>query len=50
MIEFGNFYQLIAKNHFPLAGNPACAKIAAWQRDQQHGLLSEVGPAPRVSA
>ena len=41
MIEFGNFYQLIAKNHLSHWLETLPAQIAAWQRDQQHGLLKQ---------
>lgn len=39
MIDFGNFYQLIAKNHLSHWLETLPAQIAAWQRDQ-HGLLN----------
>ncbi len=42
MIEFGNFYQLIAKNHLSHWLETLPAQIATWQRDQQHG--AQVGP------
>ena len=41
MIEFSNFYQLIAKNHLSHWLETLPAQIAAWQRDQQHGLLKQ---------
>ena len=41
MIEFGNFYQLIAKNHLSHWLETLPAQIATWQRDQQHGLLKQ---------
>ncbi len=42
MIEFGNFYQLIAKD--PLLSRwleTLPAQIAAWQRGEQHGLFKQ---------
>ncbi|EDI0662679.1 tRNA 5-methoxyuridine(34)/uridine 5-oxyacetic acid(34) synthase CmoB, partial [Salmonella enterica subsp. enterica serovar Muenchen] len=41
MIEFGNFYQLIAKNHLSHWLETLPAQIAAWQREQQHGLFKQ---------
>ncbi len=41
MIEFGNFYQLIAKSPLSHWLDTLPAQIAAWQRDQQHGLLKQ---------
>ena len=41
MIAFSNFYQLIAKNHLSHWLETLPAQIAAWQRDQQHGLLKQ---------
>ncbi|CDL42048.1 tRNA (5-methoxyuridine) 34 synthase [Citrobacter freundii] len=40
MIDFGNFYQLIAKNHLSHWLETLPAQIAAWQRDQ-HGLFKQ---------
>ncbi len=40
MIDFGNFYQLIAKNHLAHWLETLPAQIAAWQRDQ-HGLFKQ---------
>ncbi|EED8450301.1 tRNA 5-methoxyuridine(34)/uridine 5-oxyacetic acid(34) synthase CmoB, partial [Salmonella enterica subsp. enterica serovar Ohio] len=40
MIEFGNFYQLIAKNHLSHWLETLPAQIAAWQREQ-HGLFKQ---------
>ncbi len=41
MIEFGNFYQLIAKNHLSHWLETLPAQIAARQREQQHGLFKQ---------
>lgn len=41
MIEFGNFYQLIAKNHLSHWLETLPAQIASWQREQQHGLFKQ---------
>ena len=38
MIDFGNFYSLIAKNHLSHWLETLPAQIANWQREQQHGL------------
>lgn len=40
MIDFGNFYQLIAKNHLSHWLETLPAQIATWQRDQ-HGLFKQ---------
>ena len=39
MIDFGNFYSLIAKNHLSHWLETLPAQIANWQREQQHGRL-----------
>lgn len=41
MIEFGNFYQLIAKNHLSHWLETLPAQIASRQREQQHGLFKQ---------
>ena len=43
MIDFGNFYSLIAKNHLSHWLETLPAQIANWQREQQHGLFKR-GP------
>ncbi|SUG77592.1 tRNA (5-methoxyuridine) 34 synthase [Salmonella enterica subsp. enterica] len=48
MIEFGNFYQLIAKNHLSHWLETLPAQIAAWQREQQHGLFKTVVERGRI--
>ena len=40
MIDFGNFYQLIAKHHLSHWLETLPAQIAAWQR-AQHGLSQQ---------
>jgi len=39
MIDFGNFYSLIAKNHLSHWLETLPAQIANWQREQQHGCF-----------
>ena len=41
MIDFGNFYSLIAKNHLSHWLETLPAQIANWQREQQHGLFKQ---------
>lgn len=41
MIDFGNFYFLIAKNYFLHWLETLPAQIANWQREQQHGLFKQ---------
>ena len=39
MIDFGNFYSLIAKNHLSHWLETLPTQIANWQREQQHGCF-----------
>ncbi|WP_428997908.1 DUF1698 domain-containing protein, partial [Pseudomonas aeruginosa] len=41
MIDFGNFYSLIAKNHLSHWLETLPTQIANWQREQQHGLFKQ---------
>lgn len=41
MIDFGNFYQLIAKNHLSHWLETLPAQIAAWQRESLHGQFKQ---------
>ncbi|XPE41686.1 DUF1698 domain-containing protein [Shigella flexneri] len=49
MIDFGNFYQLIAKNHLSHWLETLPAQIAAWQRDISTVFLNN-GQTPSSSA
>ncbi len=51
MIDFSNFYQLIAKKPaVSLAGDALPAQVAAWQRDALHGKFREWERAVEFSA
>ena len=41
MIDFGNFYQLIAKNHLSHWLETLPGQIAAWQRESLHGQFKQ---------
>ncbi|MCU6666450.1 MAG: tRNA 5-methoxyuridine(34)/uridine 5-oxyacetic acid(34) synthase CmoB [Silvania sp.] len=41
MIDFGNFYQLIAKNHLSHWLETLPAQIAVWQRESLHGQFKQ---------
>ncbi|GAS47599.1 tRNA (mo5U34)-methyltransferase [Salmonella enterica] len=41
MIEFGNCYKIIAKNDLAHWLETLPEQLAAWQREQQHGLFKQ---------